>query len=227
MILPIALTLALQDIHRNVLARWFPVVSISLAALLSVSRSAIVGVLVGFVVLLPSLSPSVRRKSALAALGAVGVIGVLVPGMLGTIRGLFTGQDPSMTSRTNSYDTVLAFVELNPVVGRGFGTFLPVYRILDNQYLLLAIEIGLLGLLAFAVLLIAAIVVPLRASRHYPCSLGKVGPALAASMASGAVLTAFFDAFSFPQAAGLLFFTAGLSGAYWRMREAQGTQRYE
>lgn len=226
MILPLALTLALTENHRNVFARWFPVAAISSAALLSVSRSAIVGVLVGFLVLLPSLSASNRRRLIAAALGAVILVGLLVPGMLGTIRGLFGGEDTSLASRTNSYDTALAFVELNPWVGRGFGTFLPQYKILDNQYLLLLIETGFLGLIAFGGLLITAMLVAVRAQRHYEGPLGKMGQALAASLASGAVLTAFFDAFSFPQAAGTLFFIAGLSGAYWRMREVEGTQRY-
>lgn len=227
MILPLALTLALHDTSSRHLVRWFPVGTIAAAALLSVSRSAIIGVLVAVMVLLPSWSPAVRRRAALAAVGLVGIVWVAVPGMMGTLKGLFGGQDPSLKSRTDSYDVVASFVEMNPFLGRGFGTFLPEYRILDNQYLVTLIDMGILGLIALCAVPAVGIVAAITARRHYTEPLlANLGPALAASLAAGAVLTGFFDAFSFPEAAGMLFFVAGLSGAYWRMKSTWGTERY-
>lgn len=227
MVLPFALTLALYDRGSRLLLRWFPVGTITVAALLSVSRSAIIGVLVAVVILLPSWSPAVRRRAGLTAVALVGVVWVMVPGMVGTIKGLFGGQDPSLKSRTDSYDVVSSFVEMNPLLGRGFGTFLPEYRILDNQYLVTLIDMGILGLIALCAVPAVGFVVVIRARRHYAEPLlANLGPALAASLAAGAVLTGFFDALSFPQAAGMLFFVAGLCGAYWRMKDSQGTERY-
>ena len=227
MVLPIALTLALHDTGTRLLVRWFPVGTITLAALLSVSRSAIIGVLVAVAVLLPSWSPAVRRKAAVAAVVLVGIVWAVVPGMMGTLRGLFDGQDPSLKSRTDSYDIVSAFVQMNPFLGRGFGTFLPEYRILDNQYLVTLIDMGVLGLIALCAVPAVGFVAVLAARHHYAEPLlAKLGPALAASLAAGAVVTGFFDALSFPQAAGMLFLVAGFCGAYWRMKDSQGTERY-
>jgi O-antigen ligase len=116
---------------------------------------------------------------------------------------------------------------MNPMLGRGFGTFLPEYRILDNQYLVTLIDMGILGLVTLCAVSAVGFIAVLAARRHYEEPiLNKLGPALAASLAAGAVLTGFFDALSFPQAAGMLFLVAGFSGAYWRMKDSHGTERY-
>ena len=83
---------------------------------------------------------------------------------------LFTGisQDDSALSRTDSYDLAAQFIERSPVFGRGLSTFLPSYRILDNQYLGLLIETGVVGTAAFLALLTTALVVAYRMSVRLP-----------------------------------------------------------
>lgn len=219
MFFPIAVTLALHDRKQNILIRWFPVAAIAIAAALSVSRSAIVGVAVAALVLVPFWTPSVRRKAAAAALGMLGLVWIFVPGMMGTLFNLFGDDDPGVGSRTDSYAVVWSFWQHNPVFGRGFGTFLPAYRILDNQYLLTLVETGALGLVALIGVAVTASVVAIRASTRYPQPLFRnLGPGLAASVVAGAVLTGFFDALSFPQAAGVLFLVLGICGAFWRLK---------
>ncbi|NUT70601.1 O-antigen ligase [Pseudarthrobacter sp. C4D7] len=220
MFFPIAVSLALHDRKQNALMRWFPVAAIATAAALSVSRSAIVGVAVATVVLVPFWTADVRRKAAVAALGLLGVVWIMVPGMMGTLLNLFGEHDPGVDSRTDSYTVVWSFWQLNPVFGRGFGTFLPAYRILDNQYLLTLVETGALGLAAFAGVAATAVVVAIKAGRRSTQPLFRsLGPGLAASVVAGAVLTGFFDALSFPQAAGVLFLVLGLCGAFWRLKD--------
>jgi len=221
MFFPIAVTLALNDKKQNVLMRWFPVAAIATAAALSVSRSAIVGVAVATLVLAPFWTPGVRRKAAVAALGLLGVVWILVPGMMSTLFNLFGEDDPGVDSRTDSYAVVWSFWQLNPVFGRGFGTFLPGYRILDNQYLLTLVETGALGLAALVGIAVTASFVAIKARTSYSHPLFRnLGPGLAASVVAGAVLTGFFDALSFPQAAGTLFLILGLCGAFWRLKDA-------
>ena len=96
--------------------------------------------------------------------GGVGLLGmsVVVPGLLGTIKGLFlnAGSDPSTQGRTADYAPVLRYVAESPLSGRGFGTFIPgIYRTLDNQYLGLLVETGVLGVLAFLMLVVGTVVV--------------------------------------------------------------------
>jgi hypothetical protein len=140
--------------------------------------------------------------------------------MTGTLIGLFDSNDPSLKSRTDSYDIVATFWQMNPVFGRGLGTFLPEFRILDNQYLVSLLDVGTVGLAAFLAVLGTAIIVALAGRKRYTDPVFvHLGPALAASIAAGTSLTGFFDVFSFPQAAGSLFLLTGLCGAYWRLQD--------
>src|SRR5690606_16851310 len=96
-----------------------------------------------FVIMIPSLPRSLRNTIVvLMGFGLAGMY-VVVPGMAGTILGLFTGGDTSVSSRTDSYGKALEFLSVSPVFGRGSGTFMPSYHIFDNQYLLMAIETGM------------------------------------------------------------------------------------
>lgn len=227
MILPLALSFGLHDLRGSKLARWFPTAAITLAMVLAVSRSAILGMIAGVVVLFPAWSRSVRWKVGLASVVLLAAVYALVPGMIGTLRYLFlgVGQDSSANSRTESYGLVDIFVARSPFVGRGFGTFLPEYRILDNQYLLVLIEMGFVGLFALVGLLLTSLICGWVGRRFYTDPLmNQIGQALAASVVAGAALTGFFDAFSFQMAGGTLFLMLGLCGTYWRLRKPEAAK---
>lgn len=199
----------------------------------SMSRSAYLCSLAGMIVL--ALSWDLRtRARALGVFSVVSVVMyVLVPGLLGSIQGLFSnaGEDPSIASRTGSYDIAGAFISSSPWVGKGFGTFLPKYWILDNAYLGTTIESGLLGLLALLVLIGAGFVSARQARKHLqaqedaahdPVVAERVqyAQAVLASVAAGASGLAFFDAFAFPQTAGCFFLLIGIAGALRRLTRA-------
>lgn len=221
MMLPFCLTAAIYDRSRSAFLRWFPVATIALSAVLSVSRSAFISLAAVLLILIPSWSPAVRRAGGFVmALGAVAVY-VAVPGMAGTIVGMFSASDSSVASRTDSYDDAISFLLVSPWFGRGFGTFLPAYRILDNQYLGTSIEIGLVGLVSFLAVIVSAVTVAISARRLGTGEpMRAMGLALVASMVAGSLSFAFFDAFSFPQACGSLFLVAGLCGAYANVRRS-------
>lgn len=220
MILPIALHYALQDKDRSRTARWFPVVAIAAAVPISISRSAILSAVVVMLLLLPTWARPLRHR----AYGAIGVLVVgiylTVPGLLGTLSGLFTGisKDSSATSRTDSYRLAADFISRAPWFGRGFRTFLPSYRILDNQYLGLAIETGLVGLAVFLGFLLTAINQSIAARRASTDERERsLAQAFVASIASAGLSFAVYDAFSFPMAASLLFLVIGAAGAHRRL----------
>jgi hypothetical protein len=62
---------------------------------------------------------------------------------------------------TDSYGLAFESIHRSPLSGRGFRTFLPEYRILDNQLPGTAVQLGLIALLA----LLAAIISAVRARR--------------------------------------------------------------
>lgn len=213
--LPLALNAAIYLNHSGALRRWYPSAVNILASLLAVSRSAILGTVVGIAVLVPSWPRRTRGRVALGGVGILALVYVAVPGMIGTIRGMFSGGgDASTESRVDSWGTAFRIAREYVLVGRGLGTFLPTYRILDNGYLLMLIEIGVLGLSAFLAMVVAAVAVALRASRTCPdVALRNQVRALAASLCAVGMLALFFDVLSFPQAVGTLFLLVGAAGA--------------
>ncbi len=216
MSLPIALTLALDDKGRRPLARWFPVGTMVIASTLSVSRSGPLGVVAGVGILIPSWPRRIRRAAFLTLPVLAVAVYFLVPGMVGTIRGMFSGvgEDASVQSRTSSYALVGEFVARQPVFGRGLGTFLPQYRILDNQLLSLTIEVGLLGIGLFLGIAATAVWMAARARRRSRITLDRqLALSLAASVAAGTLLLAFFDGLAFTMSAGTFFLVLGLCGA--------------
>lgn len=215
MILPLAVTDARITRGSRWLA-WSIVALMGLAIMLTLSRTAIISLVLGVAILMPAWSKWSRIWFVLAA-GVAGIAaGAVIPGLLGTLRGLFLGAatDPSVLSRTQSYGVAWEFITQNPWLGRGYGTFGPKYWIVDNLYLQFIIEAGIVGVLALLALLLstmwAARTAALTFSKRAERELAR---ALLGSVVAGAASLAFFDAFSFPQSAGLLFLMVGLAGA--------------
>jgi polysaccharide biosynthesis protein PslJ len=221
--LPLALHLARFDLARSSFRRWLPVAAIAIGIPVAVSRSAVLGAAVGGVVVFMGLDQRLRPR----ALAAVAVFIVLVyattPGLLGTFRNLFVnaGSDSSITYRTSDYEMVGEYIRQSPVLGRGPGTYLTdIYsgKILDNQYLLSAIEIGLVGLAIVIGYLLATAFLG-RGIRHRTRdpAMRDLGQALAATSLAGAVAAFTFDGFSFLMFAGLVPLCLGVAGATWMM----------
>lgn len=228
---PVAIHNSLYPTGRSLVIRWFPVVAISLSLALSLSRTAYVGAAIALLVLLLGWPRRLRWGAiAIVALGSA-LMAVMAPRVFRAVRSIFvTAQDdPSITSRTESYDVVWQFFWNSPFFGRGLGTFLPKYRILDNQYLGLLVNVGLLGLLAFLGIFAVAIVLLLQHRARWTDERQRdLALSLTASMAAGALSLAFFDAFAFPMTAGMLFLTVGLSGSLLRLQpnDARRSGRY-
>jgi O-antigen ligase len=223
-VLPIALHYALQDRHRSTLRRWWPVAAIAMAIPISVSRTAFLCTAVVLAFLIPTWPARLRRRAYVAILGLMVVIFVTVPGMMGTILGLFTGigNDSSADSRTGSYSLAWEFVERAPIFGRGYATFLPEYRILDNQYLLSLIDTGFFGMLSLVAFFLSGILVARRVRRlSTDPGTRQLAQSLAAGIAAGAGSYALFDALSFPMQAGLLFLVIGSATALYRIEAVE------
>ena len=220
-ILPVAIATAISRGFRGARGAaaalwWAPVALITASSFLAVTRSALIGFVLAIVLMIPALPRQARLPAVVGGgLLAVGVV-VAVPGLFWTMVGLFasTGTDASSLSRTNGLERAPDFIATSPLFGAGFGTFLPRYYIFDNQWVLIAVELGLLGAAALAAVFVGAIWSALASGRRAEdARVALVGHALAVAMVSIAVLLAFFDGLSFPIAGGLLFLIAGLCGA--------------
>jgi O-antigen ligase len=146
---------------------------------------------------------------------------VVTPTLFTAIINLFSGvsNDPSVESRTGSYDLAGYFIDRKPLFGRGLGTFLPKYRIFDNQYLGLLVSIGLVGTAAFIALGLVGLAVLARVRRTVRCddATRDLATALMAATIVGFVSLFEFDAFAFPMSLGTIFLTLGLAGTLRRV----------
>jgi hypothetical protein len=210
--LPLCLHSALTGTGGR-LVRWLPVGLVAIAIPLSISRSALIAVGVALTILFVTWNKRMRIAAAVGMMTIAGVIFVVVPGMLGSLTRMFTGvqDDSSALSRIDSYALAFDFIGRSPWFGRGFLTFLPDYRTLDNQYLGLLIDAGVLGTGALLLLFVAAVSygVNLRGHATEPNSRSLM-VSLVASLSAAAVSFAFFDALSFPMIAGLTFMLIGM-----------------
>jgi polysaccharide biosynthesis protein PslJ len=152
---------------------------------------------------------------------AVVALRLAVPGLVGTLISLFknVNNDPSVSGRTKDYAVVFELMGENLLLGRGLFTFVPrYYRILDNQYLVLAIELGIVGLAAAALFLLSTFFIARTTRKRARTARQRhLGLSLSASALGIAISFLTFDALGFPMAAGMTMLLAGLAGATWRL----------
>ncbi len=212
--LPFAIT-RLRAEPRS-LSRWVGVGLIGWVLIISVSRTAIVAAAIGVAVLVLAWPRLERRVAGVVGLVAVAAIAAIRPGLFMTLVNLFAGapDDPSVQSRTTAMGVALGFIERQPWLGRGYGTFLPKYWILDNFYLGFTIETGVLGLLTLLAVILTAVVSSRRAARLLADRQDReMVQAVAAALLAVSVMLGFFDVFSFGQSMGVFFVLLGLAGS--------------
>jgi hypothetical protein len=232
MLIPIAICLGLYDRDKRPFKRWAPLTLITLGVATSVSRSAILSVVVALTVLVVLLPP-VPRLAALAAL-PVALAGIFVSahGLLGTLASFFSGasSDSSIMYRTHDYPLAEQLLRSAPWFGHGPGTWLPAnpLNIFDNQYLDAAVELGVAGVLALVVFLVVPAIVALGARRRSANpDLRLLCAALAAAGFVAPVCSLTFDSLFFPMFANVYALVIGLTGACARLAAAEREQLRE
>ncbi|HUY51594.1 MAG TPA: O-antigen ligase family protein [Streptosporangiaceae bacterium] len=240
MLLPFALQQAFDSARTGGrIRKWLPVVLIGFAIPITVSRSGIVGALVGLIFLVPTWKPQRRRSFLAACLVGLGAVKLAAPGLLGTLityfSGLFgggnvaAGTDVSVGTRTADYSAAWQYIVQRPFFGRGFATFLPqVYRYTDNEYLHAMIEIGFVGLVVLLLVYLVGMHCA-AAGRRRTQDEGRrdFGQAVVSSIVVAAVGSATFDSLSFPMYTGVLFLILGIAGAYLGIMTAESRSAIE
>lgn len=221
MLLPLAVHGAVYAPEGRKGRRWTLVFLILMVLPMTVSRSAVLGLAVVCLVILP-IWPAIWRVSAILVLGVLMVaLRAVVPGLIGTLTNLVTdiGSDSSTVTRTNDYVVIGTTVVHRPWLGQGFGTYLPkTYRILDNQYLLSLVETGIVGLVVLLTVILSGWFMARSARRaSTDPEVRHMAQCFAASMAVALFSFGTFDAFSFPMVANLMFLVLGCCGALWRL----------
>lgn len=201
--------------------RWACVFAMLAASAMTISRTALLCLVVVLALLLPTWAPKYVAWTIVMLVGVVVVTIIAVPSVVAVFYDMVIniGADNSFKGRTDDYAVVGQFIYDRPLFGRGFGTFDPIkYVLLDNQYLGTLIETGAIGFMALITMFLVGIgsargarkqsVHPLQRARAHAISVS-----LTAAMVSFVV----FDAFAFPTASAMVMLMLGCAGACWRI----------
>lgn len=222
LVLPIALHYVLfSPPGRSRLLAWIGMGIIAMGIPLSISRSAIVTVVVAMTLLATIWTWRQRYNALVISVVAIAVFHVVNRGVLGTIRSLFTNaeNDPSITARIERTAKVLELWNQRPVLGWGAGMVTPEeFLLLDNQIYMFLLSGGMLGVAAFAVLLL----VPYALGRSIRLrgrdeETRHLGQALALTMPAAFIASGTFDSFSFATFVAVVCVLVGAAGALWRL----------
>ena len=203
-------------------AKWLKVAVIGAAIPMTVSRTALVGLIVAGVVLLPTWTRRHRRYTYAVMLATGAALFVAVPQLLSTFATLmgqiFAGSS-STDSRTSAIGQALPYLAQHPWFGRGLGTFPPqIYFFTDDQYLNSLITVGAVGLCCLGALFITGwLIARSLRRRSTDAEIRDLAQCLAAAVAVAAACFGTFDVLSFASAAGLTFLIIGCTGAAWRL----------
>ncbi|WP_415855297.1 O-antigen ligase family protein [Sinomonas sp. G460-2] len=227
MLLPLAVWRALYDRTGSRTIHWGIAVVLLVANALTVSRSAMLALAVAIAVMVPALPP-IPRKWALVTVPVVGAgLFVTVPGLVSAMFNSVadSSSDSSITWRLDDYPRAESLVAQKPLLGGGPGTYmhLSMKDNFDNQYLLIAVTMGLVGLLAFAVYVSVPGLAALGVARWTSDpSLRLLAATAGAAGIITAVSSATFDSMSFQVFALLYPFFIGISGVVGRLHRSDG-----
>lgn len=190
-----------------------------LAGILSLSRSAYLGILVAVLMLVPRWTSQRRFRFLLSLFPVVALVVVMAPDATQAAIDLasnWSGDDiqgARVSARTEDYEIIRELVQRKPLFGQGFGTFVGAGTFAaDNQYLTSLIETGIIGVSALIACLAMAYSL---ARRSYKAASNERDRDLAASVAASVVVGFFslgvFDAYAFDITVGSIFVMFGIA----------------
>jgi O-antigen ligase len=196
---------------------------------MTLSRTGVVATGAALLVMVPAWNWRLRYNLLIIGLAGLGGFMALRPGVLGTLRSLFTGAntDPSIQGRQDDYADVVHYFSQRPWFGRGSGTFIPVlYRVLDNQWLGSLVTTGLVGVAVLAGLHLTCMTLAATALRRSARDQDRhLCAALISSQAIAVIVAGTFDSMAFSTYAFTLALLMGLCGTVWRFTHPARTVR--
>lgn len=220
MLLPLSIWRAIYDPLGKKWFHWMQFSLLVFAIASTVSRSGVIGLVVGILTFLPFLPKGIGKWTAIIAPIAMAVLFLTIPGLMSTLASSLTigNADPSISTRTNNYPRVEAMFIEHPVLGLGPGNYVfeTALQILDNQYLTSLVTlggVGLVGTVAYFVLPALAALMAATALREQ--RIRALAGAIAGGGLVAAVCSLTFDSLSFPVFALSYPILVGLSGTVW------------
>jgi hypothetical protein len=167
-----------------------------------------------------------RELLKLAPLGMVlvAIVTVLSPGALASTLDQFVRPDrldvPTVSDRASDYDAIRPDLWSHLVFGRGWGSYNhETYRILDSEILHRTVEMGVVGLVAFLLMVLSVILSARKTIAGRDPQWAPVALIGAAAAAAFLILSTLFDVLSFPHPTYIFLYTAGLVAVVIAPRE--------
>lgn len=224
LVLPLAVSQLFAE--RGVLPRQplaLVVAAIALCLILTLSRGAWVGAVAAMLFL-----ATVRYRRAWLLLGLVVALLLLVPQgelIVGRVEVAITAEDRATQMRLGEYRDALRLISLYPWFGVGFGSApsVDLYVAAASIYLLMAEQMGLVGLSAFLLCMVVLFVWAFRAYRRMADVQLKALHIGVLSGVVGALSAGLFDHYffnlHFPHTVALFWLFVGLTAAAARLEK--------
>ncbi|HEY5333106.1 MAG TPA: hypothetical protein VIJ21_06105 [Solirubrobacterales bacterium] len=212
--LPIALSRLLERGRPRSRVLYWIATLVLLGAMVATYRKS--ALLAPVVVVLIMILFRPRQMLRLAPLGLIALVAlpILAPNALGSVVEQFQPHKlgvATVSDRVSDYDAIRPDVLSHIAFGRGFGSYEhSTYRTLDNDMLMRLVETGVVGLVAWLLMLIGIIVVAAPLIRGGDRHRGPPALAIAAATAAFLVMSVLFDIMSFPQTPYILVAMAGM-----------------
>ena len=151
------------------------------------------------------------------------------PGALGGVIDQLTPHKATQTNstqdRVGDYEAIEPDVASRPLIGRGYGSYDQIkHRILDNEYLTLAIGVGFFGIVAYLLIFILSFFAAHPVARSGDPDRGPPALAVMAGLAVALVSSAILDFLSFPQLSYLFCMMVAIAYIFDRERRAKRTE---
>jgi O-Antigen ligase len=193
-----------------------------LAVPMTMSRTGIVALAMALIVMVPAWSWRMRLNIVAPTLVLLTSLIFTMPGLLGTLLGLFQGwdNDPSVQGRAEDWDLIMEkhWLDGHWILGRGQGTFIPTeYTWLDNQWLQNLIGGGIVGVFLLALMHLGAITLAGIAYRRSQGATRHLAACLISTQMIGVAVGFTFDSMGFRTYAFFLAILTGAAACLWRL----------
>ena len=126
------------------------------------------------------------------------------------------GNDASISTRTDDYAVITPFIRHSPLIGRGQGTFLPKFRVLDNQWLGTLIGAGVVGAVGMLIMFLGLMYLGGALRRVSSSQLNRsLGQAMMGASAVVIFACTTYDFLNFLMSAAFFFLFLGIAGALY------------
>ena len=198
---------------RRAKVGWWVGIIVLLAGCFATGRkTALIVPAISFAVLV-LYQPRAYARYLFAPLLAIGALLAIAPNALNILvdQIVHASQSSSTVSRTVDYGAVFPDISSHLLLGRGYGSFDPLkYRILDDQMLGWLVQVGVIGAVAYAGMVLSAVATVHAVASRAQTGADRMMQAVAAASVGYFVSNFFYDTFGFREAPYTFFFVAAL-----------------